>query len=171
MMADIFQAFLTALAGITVFVIGQIFLKLFIDPIDDLRKKIRDIADVLIHNDWMITSSAPPLPETLYQADEDSELIKAWRRAMGKREELEKLLLQELSLLKSKAYMVYWHWLFERLRMIPERSSIDLACENIELLCEYFFSVDIDEDEQVSLRNEVFDLLNIKRFQPKNKEG
>lgn len=44
------STFLTILSGVTVFVIGQVALKLFIDPIHDFKKVIGEISNCLINN-------------------------------------------------------------------------------------------------------------------------
>lgn len=44
------SVFLTIFSGVTVFVIGQIVLKLFIDPIQDFKKVIGETSNCLINN-------------------------------------------------------------------------------------------------------------------------
>lgn len=46
----ILSVFLTIFSGVAVFVIGQIALKLFIDPIHDFKKVIGEISNCLINN-------------------------------------------------------------------------------------------------------------------------
>lgn len=46
----ILSVFLTIFSGVAVFVIGQIALKLFIDPIHDFKKVISEISNCLINN-------------------------------------------------------------------------------------------------------------------------
>lgn len=44
------SVFLTIFSGVAVFVIGQVVLKLFIDPIQDFKKVIGEISNCLINN-------------------------------------------------------------------------------------------------------------------------
>jgi hypothetical protein len=64
------QVFLTVFCGVLVFVIGQIFLKLVIDPVHQLKRIISDISLALIQyaNVWR----SPGLPY-----EEDKELLEA----------------------------------------------------------------------------------------------
>jgi len=64
------QVFLTVFSGVLVFVIGQIFIKLIIDPVHQLKRIISDISLALIQyaNVWR----SPGLPY-----EEDKELLEA----------------------------------------------------------------------------------------------
>lgn len=82
--------FHTVLSGVLVFVLGQIFLKLIIDPINQLKGTIADIAHTLIryahalHNPDIIspelrTETYNKLRELSSQLYADMELIPAYR--------------------------------------------------------------------------------------------
>lgn len=45
----ILTSVLTVMVGVTVFVMGQIFVRFFIEPVHELRKAIGDVGDVLIY--------------------------------------------------------------------------------------------------------------------------
>ena len=67
---------LTVMGGVSVFVIGQIFVRFFIEPVHELRRTIGDVGDVLIYyarlymgpkeivadaGDWSAGSPLPPV--------------------------------------------------------------------------------------------------------------
>lgn len=170
-MADIFQAFLTAFAAIFVFVVGQIIVKFFIEPVEALKKHIGDIADTLIYYSNVIVN--PPLT-MLYPYSEPTEYADAAlsrnndslpgeeqfvKKDIDNRKKVSKVLRQKATILISKAHLVNGYRLFEMLGVIPKRSSIMNAHGNLIYLHNQL--VEMDPLKNAEVRDEIYDLLNI----------
>jgi len=101
------QILFTVLSGVAVFVLGQIFVKMVLDPAQELYKLKGDIADALI-----------------FYANVD-------KRYSGiKEEELEKAHLtyrQKASQLLARAHMLRWYRLWRFFRIVPDRKNIAAA--------------------------------------------
>lgn len=107
------QVFLTVFSGVLVFVLGQIFLKLVIDPVHQLKRIISDISFALIQyaNVWR----SPGLPY-----EEDKELIKA----SG---EFHKL----ASLLNASRYLIPIYNQTRIIFFLPKGEELDSAGQNL----------------------------------------
>jgi|CXWL01.1.fsa_nt_gi hypothetical protein len=105
------QVFWTVLSGTTVFVLGQIFVRMVLDPVHELQKQRGDIADALIF------------------------YANVTIRYSGiKQEELEKsqdVYRQKASQLIAKAHMLRFYWLWSCLLMVPPRKNIAAAARSL----------------------------------------
>lgn len=105
------QIFFTVLSGVTVFVLGQIFVKMVLDPIQELNKRKGDIADALIFY-ANVTNRYPGI----------------------KKDELEKAKLvyrQKASQLLARAHMLKWYKLWGLWGMVPDRKDIAAASQHL----------------------------------------
>lgn len=95
---------LTILGGVSVFVLGQVFLKFLIEPLHDLRKFRGEIANTLIFYANVYCNPG-----------------------IGPREEMDeaqKVLRQQASQLLAKAHALPWYGLWAFLRAVPSRKNI-----------------------------------------------
>lgn len=65
------NVFVTILAGVTVFVIGQILVKLWIEPVHDLRKTIGAISHALIERANVIHNPGLPTKESMQETSRE----------------------------------------------------------------------------------------------------
>lgn len=98
---------LTILAGFTIFAAGQIFLKLFLDPVQQFRQLVGLIADNLIYYANIYSSPSVSSDET--------------------KEECHQAFRQRASELIAKANAILAWRLFEYFRLIPRKQSISIA--------------------------------------------
>lgn len=114
-MGELYDIFLTSavtiIGGISIFVIGQIILKFFIEPVNDLRGVIGETVYALIFYSNIYTN---PSITT----------------AVERRIEVSNTLREKASLLNSKVCMIKWYGLFKFLKLIPDRDSIVNASVN-----------------------------------------
>lgn len=69
------QVFLTIVSGVSVFVLGQIILKLVIDPVHDLKRHIAKIAHCLNHNAPHYTNPSLSEKEKLIEISNEIRLL------------------------------------------------------------------------------------------------
>jgi hypothetical protein len=163
--ADVFQAFLTALAAITVLVLGQIIIKFFIEPADELRKLVGDIADTLIYHSNKITNPLRKLNDFPGGLSDSNINIKMYEEEVKDRQEISDILRQKACLLISKAHLVKGYRIFEKFGVIPKRSSIENASGNLIFL--HNRMIESDPLENAKVRDEIFELLNIEYLKKK----
>ena len=95
-----FQAAITTLVGVSVFVLGKVIFYYFIDPINKLRLTIGEIAYILSFYADVITN-----PGTCTR---------------GKGQDVQDILRKKASKLISNAYLIKWYKLFSLLKIIPK---------------------------------------------------
>src|SRR3989338_4434464 len=106
MVSDVLLTFvLTVLGGVLIYVLGQITLKFFIEPVHELLLEIGKIGDVLIFYPNVYTNKV--------DAEKHTKANEALR--------------QHASLLKAKKHLVKWHSLFAFFGFIPGKESIHEA--------------------------------------------
>ncbi len=104
---------LTIIGGVTIFVLGQVFLKFFIEPIHQLLAHIGKIADLLVyHSDVFLSTYELNTPDQARSASQDL------RKAGGE--------------LLAKNHIIHWHKLWSILRILPKKDDIFHA--HIELI-------------------------------------
>ena len=144
------QVFLTVFSGVLVFVIGQIFLKLVIDPVHQLKRIISDISFALIQyaNVWR----SPDLPY-----EEDKELLEATG-------EFRKL----ASLLNASRYLIPIYNQTKIIFFLPKGKELDSAGQNLIALS---ILLENPEDPRSGLEyarkgyeKEICGALNIKTY-------
>ncbi len=145
---DFLQASMTALLAYIVFVLGQITTRFFIEPVHNLDKLIGEIADTLIYYSNVITD--PPRSRDRVSVTDASY-----------RDEVSENLRKKATLLSARVQMVRGHGVFEALRLIPERSSINKARDHLIFLSNNIRR-DFDPHENSRVKDEIFDLLKIK---------
>lgn len=105
------QVFLTIVSGVMVYVLGQVFVKFVIDPIQALYKLTGEVAHALI------------LYANRYsnvQSCEKAELLEpheAFRRLSGQ--------------LVASAYAIPWYGLWARVRLVPPRKDVQEAAGHL----------------------------------------
>jgi len=114
-MTDIASIFLTSsltiCGGVLVVVLGQVFIRFFLDPITDLRKLIGEIADNLVYYGNVYSNPG-----------------------MAKKDVIDKARIafrQNASVLTSRAHALPLYPLFSILRVVPRRSHISEASGNL----------------------------------------
>ena len=144
------QVFLTVFSGVLVFVLGQIFLKLVIDPVHQLKRIISDISFALIQyaNVWR----SPGLPY-----EEDKELIKA----SG---EFHKL----ASLLNASRYLIPIYNQTRIIFFLPKGEELDSAGRSLIALSNLLQNSEDPRNSLEYARKEyertIHSILNIKTY-------
>lgn len=105
MIESVLAAILTVLIGVTVYVLGQIASKFFIEPVHELSQIIGEIGDSLIFYANVYTNTATP----------------------DKHREANKILRQQTCTLKAREQTVRWYSLFSCLGFIPSRENVNEA--------------------------------------------
>lgn len=98
------EVFWTVFAGTTVFVLGQIFVKFFIEPIHEFYRHTGEIADLLIYYANVYSNPGLCREEVLRQAHED------FRRHSTQ--------------LLARVHVIPLYRLWERLRIVPLRADV-----------------------------------------------
>ena len=105
----VLTASLTVLVGVIVLVVGQIIIRFFIQPIEELKKTIAEVADVLIYYSHWYTGGTwlPEHNQTVETAKSE--------------------LRQKASQLRSRANMLPWYAAFSSLSVVPTQKNISQA--------------------------------------------
>ena len=104
---------LTIIGGVTIIVLGQVFLKFFIEPIHQLLAHIGKITDLLVyHSDVFLSIGGLNTFEQTRNASQDL------RKAGGE--------------LLAKGHIIHWYKLWSILRILPKKDDIFHA--HIELI-------------------------------------
>ena len=138
--------FLTILAGVITFVIGQIVIKLLVDPVHQLKLEIAEISHALI---MYANIYANPNTATKEKEIEVSDILRALS-----------------SNLNGKAYLVPFYGYVQKSFGLPEKENIYTAAKSLIGLSNGVFSKsDNASIHNAHLRQKVCDLLNI--YMPK----
>ena len=113
---------LTVLVGVVVFVLGQIAVKFFIEPIQEVRKIVGEIADSLIFFADLHANPGPTATEKRMAASE------SFRR--------------QASQLKGKTNVVAWYRFWAFIHFLPKKPGIDKACRGLIGLSNSLFDND-----------------------------
>ena len=139
-MSAVLTSSLTVLVGVSVYVIGQILAKFFIEPIHEQARLIGEIAIDLIFYANVYCNPGGSAPEKM---DEASEVLR-----------------QKASLLRAKTHAVPWYVLFEVMRFAPKLSDIIKASGDLIGLSNSVHRGDPVQNDR--WRKEVEKLLNIR---------
>ncbi|MBS0424331.1 MAG: hypothetical protein JSR71_07895 [Proteobacteria bacterium] len=60
-----FTVFITVLSGVLTFVLGQLAVKLVLDPVQELKRTIGQISHALVEHAWVIANPSVPPKETM----------------------------------------------------------------------------------------------------------
>ena len=110
--ATFLTIFLTVISGVLVFVIGQIIIKFFVEPIHEQWKVIGLVCDTLIYY------------AGFYAVPNHGRDDKDREEANRKTREMSTLLI-------SRTHLVPWYNLFETLRIVKKKSKIISAARNM----------------------------------------
>lgn len=134
--------FETILAGVAVFILGQIFLKLVIDPVHNLKKAISDIAHALINHAHIYSNA---------------EVVS--------KEEAHRVYLELRSLASSLNSSYYMVPLYKCTRVpfcLPKEDSIHKSSKNLVALANWMHSSNDKRYEwRQKLRQDISDQLGI----------
>lgn len=132
-MTETFKIVLTAVSGVAVFVIGQLVAKFVIDPIQEQKKLIGEIAATIIlysnvgsgiekdYYDHMTSLANSDRAGKEIDIDRYKELIKAER---GRSDEAARVLRRQATELLSKTHAIPFYRLLSRLRQVPKLDDI-----------------------------------------------
>ena len=142
-----FQSLLTGaftiLGGVLVFVLGQIFLKSMIEPVQDLRKVISEVLFFLMKDN--------PTIHNAHRVNRDE--------ALSSGRNLERL---GASLLANQR-LIPFYCIARRLWGLPEREAIVHASKRLRLISNSMFGAEEDHGQQLDLfRKEVCSALGIE---------
>ena len=117
---------LTVLGGVLVFVIGQIVVKFFFEPIREQSKVISEINDSLIYF------------SNLYMNPDSSRYLSS---SLGnERDEASKILRRHAGQLDSKTNGIACYGFWKHLGVVPKRSAVTEACKGLIGLSKNLFS-------------------------------
>jgi len=140
--SEFLTAAITIFGGFVVFVLGQIVIKFFIEPIHKQSETIGDIAHYLI-----------------FYANQYS------NPGTGKHEDIEetsRVLRKQAGELIARTHVIKIYTLFEFCKLVPKRSAIWKAHSNLIGLSNIVGSPGMSGIEADKMRNEIEILLNIK---------
>jgi hypothetical protein len=136
---------LTVFGGVLVFVIGQIVVKFFLEPIHEQSRVISEINDSLIYF------------SNLYMNPDNSRYLSS---SLGKeRDEASKTLRRHAGQLDSKTNVIACYGLWERLRVVPKHPDVTKACKGLIGLSNALFSGTSDSARE--FRNQITKGLNL----------
>ncbi len=144
-MSEFLTASITIIGGFVVFVFGQIAVKFFIEPIHLQSKTIGEIADSLIFY-ANLYSNKPEIPDL----------------RSSERDEAEKILRRQASLLISRTHLIKPYGIFEKLRIVPNRTVVKEASRNLILLSNSIYRNILEPREIIKARKEIEEYLDIK---------
>ncbi len=116
------EVFWTVLAGVSVFVVGQLFLRVVVDPIQELWKLTGEIAHSLIYYANVYSSLTAP----------------------DRKEEAKVAFRDKAAQLQAKAYAIIWYSLWWLLRLTPKKSDVIESSRCLIALSN--FSIDTSSD-------------------------
>ncbi len=139
-MSELNKILLTILGGITIFVFGQIFLKLWLEPISELRSCIGEICDSLIYYANIYSNAGLANHTSLREAEEK--------------------LRQQATLIMAKAHLILWYGFFASIKLIPHKQNIKNAHRNLIGLANGVYNESNTEGNK-KRKNEVIKSLNL----------
>lgn len=142
------SVFATIIAGVTVFVLGQIVLKLIIEPIQKLRETIAEVAFHLANDDDVVHGAGTV-------KEERCEAVSANLRRLGAQ-------------LISSQYLVPFYGRLRKVFYLPEKANVEKAAERLSKIPAHMYGNDSVKHERLDLyRIEVCELLGL--HEPMNK--
>jgi hypothetical protein len=111
MISILLTSVITIIGGVSIFVIGQIFLKFFIDPVHELRAQIGRITDSLIYYADVYFNPGLNTEEQAKTASRD--------------------LRRVASELMARTSVVFWYRLWHIFRVLPQKSSVFYAHQEL----------------------------------------
>ncbi len=136
------EVFTTIITGVVVFILGQAFLKLVIEPVQRLKVTISDVAFCLM-NDYVYYMNSDEAHEN------DSTATYKKLRKLGSR-------------LHGDISIVPWYSFFRKLFLLPKFDSVNMASDKLFAMSNWLYSKREDKYERMDLhRIEICRLLNI----------
>lgn len=137
------EVFWTVFAGVTVFVVGQIFVKFFIEPIHRFHEYTGEIADSLIYYANIYSNPGMAREELLKEAHD------TFRRHSGK--------------LLARIHAIRGYRFWARLRILPKRENAAKAGGYLIRLANGVYDKSMTaSDYNTKRRREIEQLLNIE---------
>ena len=140
-MFDAFAIALTALSAVAIFVIGQIIVKFFIEPIHEQAKLIGEIAFSLVFYANVLDGGGLVKNEYLDEAS--------------------RVLRQHASQLRARTNAIPWYPIWQFLRLVPDRANAVRASTHLIGLSNALYASDSDPLVTIKRKNEIVDSLNI----------
>jgi hypothetical protein len=164
---------LTAVTGITVFVLGQIIQKWFIEPIQEQRKLVGDIvySIVFYSNLFTYTEAFLIASKIRHQAKgiegRDAELLdEAYELLKEKSDGGSKKLRELSSQIHQSLQVIPCYWVLEKLRIVYKRKTLyDISSKLI------LWNQNPELETTVACQNAIIYLLNIKHLIQRREEG
>lgn len=135
---QLLQATLTVLAGVLVFVAGQLIIKFFVEPIHEQAKLLGEIAYALTFYANVFGNASVVKPEKL--------------------EEASMTVRKQASQLRATASTIFWYKLWQLLRIVPKQKNVLIASSYLIGLS----NSTSRSEGQIDRRKEVAQLLNLK---------
>lgn len=134
--------FATIVAGVTIFVFGQIVLKLLIEPIQKLRETIAEVAFHLANDDAVVHGAG-------IVKEERCEVVSENFRRLGAR-------------LISSQHLVPFYGHLRKVFSLPEQANVEKAAERLSTIPAHMYGNDTVKHERLDLyRIEVCELLGL----------
>lgn len=132
-----FQALVTVIIGVSVYALGEVTVKFFIEPVNQLSETIGEVLDTLVYYANIYTNP--------FRAGEPTEMTDA-------RGDAAKSLRQKATLLMSKATRVRWYSFASFFEIIPTKQRVEDAHREMIFLSNSCFTCDPVETFKTSER-------------------
>src|SRR3990170_6575719 len=131
---------LTILGGILIFLIGQIALRVCVEPLQQLRSAIADVIFVLFYYAPIYTNPAKDRPKEMNDRAED-------------------VLREKAGILFSRAQAIACYRMFATVKLIPTYNNVEEAVRDLTLISNNIRSGDLKDNE--TARDRIQQLLGI----------
>jgi hypothetical protein len=146
---ELYQASLTVIIGVSVYVLGQIIMMFFIDPVNKLKLTIGEVLDILVYYANVYTN-----PRNTHEPDEMTQ----------RRNEASDALRQKAVQLKSRANLVRLYSLASFFRMVPREEEVNQAHSELIFLSNQCFTCDPVRTFESSEKTQK--LLSFRKWNP-----
>jgi hypothetical protein len=165
-MSDALKITLTAVAGVTVFVFGQIIQKWFVEPIQEQRKLVGDIVySIIFHSNlFKYTDYFRVASKIKQQVDKlkttDAELLnEAYDLLKDRSTEGTEQLRKLSSQIHRSIQVIPCYWILEKLRIVYSRDTLyDVANKLIQ------WAANPELETTVESQNDIIYLLNVRHL-------
>ncbi len=126
-LTPVYQAMITVIIGVSVYVLGQVIVKFFIEPVNLLSQTIGEVLDTLIYYSYIYTN---PVTGPIVKSEVED------------RQRAQDALRQQATLLLSKDSRVRWRRVSSFLKIIPSKENVKKAHSELIFLSNSCFKCD-----------------------------
>lgn len=127
--------FITIIAGVTVFVLGQFFLKLVLEPLVEFKKCLGELSALFLREQAKITN-----------ANCNEEIVNEIKK-------------QAASLLAAR-HAIPCYWFFSFIRWLPSTTKLNKACGSLNIISYHVMENNPDTREKPLICNDIMEEMN-----------